>query len=105
MAIGLELVDTTFEGPELEETHRLDEKDGQIINFWIQNNGEAGVEISINEENNRIFEPGEQGHISFEAKDLLGFIDKKYLFKAVSTQEGVNINIAYRIAQRFEEME
>ncbi len=105
MPIGLEVADSSFEGEMLEETHKLDDKAGETINFWVRNNSECDVELTINDESNRVIEAGGQGHISLEAKDFMGFIDRKYTFKVVPTEEDNEINIDYRIAQRFSEEE
>ncbi len=79
-------------------TYSLTSRNGKKINFWIKNNSDVSVAISINGKNTRILKAGESGHVSVKAS----YFTKKYKFTASPTPNGGNINIDYKIAQRDE---
>lgn len=72
----------------------LNNKKGQNVNFWIQNTGDNNIKISINDKEERVLEPGRQGHISKK----LGYWSKEYVFKATSEKDGRRINMKYNIS-------
>lgn len=77
----------SYSGTEFQAKYSLKSKNGSKVNFWISNNGNVDVKITINGSNARILSPGENGHIS----DSVGYFSSDYEFKAVPTPNGGNI--------------
>lgn len=86
----------SYSGTEFQAKYSLKSKNGSKVNFWISNNGNVDVKITINGSNARTLSPGENGHISAS----VGYFSSDYEFKAVPTPNGGNIKIDYNIAQR-----
>lgn len=79
------------------DSYSLSNYNGKYVNFWIRNNGNVNVKITINGSVERVFEPNESGHIfAVFSSD----IDEDFLLKAVPTPNGGKIDIDYSIAQR-----
>lgn len=83
-------------GTEFQASYPLKKSNGAKVNFWIKNTGDVSVKITINGNQKKTLAPGKSGHISAP----VGFLSKKYKFKAVPTPNGGKISIDYRIAQR-----
>lgn len=82
-----------------DNTWKLDSKNGKHVNFYIENTGNVNIKATINGNSERIFKPGDSGHISVEVSNgILGA--KEYRFKAVSESNGGTVKMDYIIAQR-----
>lgn len=92
---AMEIASGVVTGTRFYDTYSLTSKNRKSVNFWIQNNGTNSVKISINEDETRKIEPGQQGHISTDVES----ITTDYTFRAVSAENGGDINIEYKIAQ------
>lgn len=91
---NLEIAGGNYSGTGYYSVWTLNNKKGQDVNFWIQNTGKNNIKISINDKEERVLEPGKQGHISKQ----LGYWSKEYVFKATSEKDGRRINMEYNIS-------
>lgn len=83
-------------GTIFETNYSLENIYGNKVNFWIQNNGQTSVSISINGQNARLIPPAGQGNVTAQ----VGAVKSQYSFQAVSVPGGQRINIQYKIAQK-----
>ena len=84
----------------LDISKTLNKNNGKYVNFYVENLGSNPVQITINDENERILEAGEKGHISMEVTQGIFGADKTYKFKAVAGKNGGTVHINYVIYQR-----
>lgn len=84
----------------LDVTRKLNRKNGEYVNLYVENKGTNAVIATINGKNERTFQPGEVGHISAEVTQGLFGTDKSYRFKVVTGKSGGSVKINYVIAQR-----
>ena len=83
----------------LEFSKKLNERDGGYVDLYVENKGPGLVAATINGQNERTLQPGENGHIFLEVtQNFLGF-DREYEFKVVSAANGGSISIYYEITQ------
>lgn len=78
---------------------RLTKANGKYLNFYVLNNGTCDVQITINGKNARIIRAGSGGHITLELTDILN-IGMNCTVKCISTLNGADIDIYYKVAQR-----
>lgn len=97
--VGREIAYGDYSGSSYEASWILHKKEGDIINFYVNNRGTTSAIIMINGESKKVLEPGEQDHISLEVNDFLN-LGKWYTVKCLPTVHGADINITYAVAQR-----
>lgn len=93
---NMDITSGNFSGTQFQDSYSLRSKNGKYVNFWIKNNGNSNVCITINGKEERTILPGDNGHIYVE----VSYFSSTYNFKAVSGTNGGRINIEYSIAQR-----
>lgn len=86
----------SYSGSGFETSYTLNKKNGDTVNFYVENTGNVDIKITINGSGARTISAGKSGHISATVSS----ISKKYTFKAVPTPNGGSIKMNYRIAQR-----
>ena len=64
------------------------------INFWVKNNSQVSVRISIDDKTHKTLAPGEDGHINAS----LSFFKTTYNFRIGATPNGGDIDIEYEIS-------
>lgn len=78
-----------------EKAITLSKANGDHVNFYIENNGNTSITISINGSNKKEIAAGENGFVTATVSST-----KSYIFRAVPTTSG-KISFHYDLAQRF----
>ena len=97
MPMDLEFGQGTHIGGEFSRTYRCLKKDGAYLNFYVKNNGNGPVVITINGKYNRTIPAGSGGHIC--APVTANLFPQSMTMECV-TASGDNISIEWKIAQR-----
>lgn len=92
---GFNVSNGTATGSAFSTDFSLTSRNGKIVYFWVENNGDVEVKASINEKVSIYLKPGEMGHI--HAK--VGYFTSNYKFKIAPTPNGGEIDIKYDIVQ------
>ena len=90
-------VDGTHFGGQFSATYQLRKADGRYVNFYVENNGNGPVVITINGQYDRTIQPGSSGHIC--APISVSIMPQPMTVKCV-TASGDDIDIYWKIAQR-----
>lgn len=88
----------THIGGEFTRTYYCLKKDGPYFNFYVKNNGDVPVLITINGEYDRIIPAGSGGHIC--APVTATIFTQSMKIKCVTASSGGTVNIAWEVAQR-----
>lgn len=91
---GMEIEDGSHSGS-YNYSVSVTNKNGEYLNFWIENTGNHDIDIQIDNGKTKTIRPGKNGHVNVE----LGYFTKTYKLKAYATKSG-SISFNYRIAQR-----
>lgn len=97
MPMGLEFGQGTHIGGELKRTYNCYKRDGAYLNFYVKNNGNGPVYITINGKYGRTIPAGSGGHICAPVTATL--FAQSMTVKCV-TSSGDNISIEWKVAQR-----
>ena len=90
-------VDGTHFGGQFSATYHLRKTDGKYVNFYVRNEGDGPVVITVNGEYDRTIPAGESGHIS--APISVSIMPQAMTVDCV-TASGDDIDIYWKIAQR-----
>lgn len=97
MPMDLEFGQGTHIGGEFVRTYNCLKKNGGYLNFYVKNNGNGPVLITINGKYDRIIPAGTGGHIC--APVTATIFSQSMTVKCV-TASGDNISIEWKVAQR-----
>lgn len=89
-----------YEDAEFEKSIYLSPSNGKYVSFYVINQGEYSIQISINGENACEIAPGQDDSITMDVTEFLSF-KRKYTFRCIST-EGATVDIGYKITQHNE---
>lgn len=90
-------VDGNHFGGQFTATYQLRKADGKYVNFYVENNGNGPVVITINDDYARTIPAGSSGHICSPIS--VSFLPQPMTVKCV-TASGDDIDIYWKIAQR-----
>lgn len=97
MPMDLEFGQGTHIGGEFSRTYNCLKKNGAYLNFYVKNNGNGPVYITINGKYGRTISAGSGGHICAPVTATL--FSQSMTVKCV-TASGDNISIEWKVAQR-----
>jgi len=98
MPMDLELGRGTHIGGEFTRTYNCLKKNGPYFNFFVKNNGDVPVLITINGKYDRIIPAGSGGHIC--APVTATIFAQSMKIKCVTAGSGGTVNIDWEVAQR-----